>query len=87
MDLVARLEKAGIPFLGETPVPLGDSGNHFVLVQDPALVGKGAGGDGAGEDEGGLRRPAGLGQPALVEGGHRHQSVAADQGFLVQELG
>jgi catechol 2,3-dioxygenase-like lactoylglutathione lyase family enzyme len=33
--VVARLEKAGIPFLGETPVPLGDSGNHFVLVQDP----------------------------------------------------
>jgi len=33
--VVARLERAGVPFLGETPVPLGDSGNHFVLVQDP----------------------------------------------------
>ncbi|MCG6923925.1 MAG: VOC family protein [Acidobacteria bacterium] len=33
--LVARLEKAGVPLLGETPVPLGDSGNSFVLVQDP----------------------------------------------------
>lgn len=33
--VVTRLETAGVPFLGETPVPLGDSGNHFVLVQDP----------------------------------------------------
>ena len=32
---VARIEAAGVPFLGEPPVPLGDSGNHFVLVQDP----------------------------------------------------
>ena len=32
---VARIKAAEIPFLGETPVPLGDSGNHFVLVQDP----------------------------------------------------
>ena len=32
---VARIKAAGVPFLGETPVPLGDSGNHFVLVQDP----------------------------------------------------
>jgi catechol 2,3-dioxygenase-like lactoylglutathione lyase family enzyme len=32
---VERIEDAGVPFLGETPVPLGDSGNHFVLVQDP----------------------------------------------------
>ena len=33
--VVARIEAAKVPFLGETPVPLGDSGNHFVLVQDP----------------------------------------------------
>jgi len=33
--VVARLEAAGVPLLGETPIPLGDSGNHFVLVQDP----------------------------------------------------
>jgi catechol 2,3-dioxygenase-like lactoylglutathione lyase family enzyme len=33
--VVARLKAAGTPFLGETPVPLGDGGNHFVLVQDP----------------------------------------------------
>ena len=32
---VARIKAAGVSFLGETPVPLGDSGNHFVLVQDP----------------------------------------------------
>jgi len=32
---VARIKAAGVPFLGETPVPLGDSGNHFVLVQGP----------------------------------------------------
>jgi len=32
---VARIKAAGVPFLGETPIPLGDSGNHFVLVQDP----------------------------------------------------
>jgi catechol 2,3-dioxygenase-like lactoylglutathione lyase family enzyme len=32
---VERLEAAGVPFLGETPIPLGDSGNHFVLVKDP----------------------------------------------------
>ena len=32
---VARIKAAGVAFLGETPVPLGDSGNHFVLVQDP----------------------------------------------------
>jgi catechol 2,3-dioxygenase-like lactoylglutathione lyase family enzyme len=32
---VERIKAAGIPFLGETPIPLGDSGNHFVLVQDP----------------------------------------------------
>jgi catechol 2,3-dioxygenase-like lactoylglutathione lyase family enzyme len=33
--VIARLEKAGVPFLGETPVPLGDTGNHFALVQGP----------------------------------------------------
>ena len=32
---VTRIKAAGVPFLGETPIPLGDSGNHFVLVQDP----------------------------------------------------
>jgi catechol 2,3-dioxygenase-like lactoylglutathione lyase family enzyme len=32
---VERIKAAGVPFLGETPIPLGDSGNHFVLVQDP----------------------------------------------------
>jgi catechol 2,3-dioxygenase-like lactoylglutathione lyase family enzyme len=32
---VERIKAAGIPFLGETPIPLGDDGNHFVLVQDP----------------------------------------------------
>ncbi len=32
---VARIKTAGVPFLGQTPVPLGDSGNHFVLVRDP----------------------------------------------------
>ena len=32
---VARIKAAGVPFLGETPVPLGDAGQHFVLVQDP----------------------------------------------------
>jgi catechol 2,3-dioxygenase-like lactoylglutathione lyase family enzyme len=32
---VERIKARGVPFLGETPVPLGDSGNHFVLVQDP----------------------------------------------------
>ena len=32
---VARIKAAGVPFLGDTPVALGDSGNHFVLVQDP----------------------------------------------------
>jgi catechol 2,3-dioxygenase-like lactoylglutathione lyase family enzyme len=32
---VARLKAAGIAFLGQTPVPLGDGGQHFVLVQDP----------------------------------------------------
>jgi len=31
--IVARIKAAGVPFLGETPVPLGD--NHFVLIQDP----------------------------------------------------
>jgi catechol 2,3-dioxygenase-like lactoylglutathione lyase family enzyme len=33
--VVARAKTAGVPFLGQTPVPLADSGNHFVLVQDP----------------------------------------------------
>ncbi len=33
--VVTRLEAAGVRLLGETPIPLGDSGNHFVLVQDP----------------------------------------------------
>ena len=32
---VARIKAAGVPFLGQTPVPLGDGGQHFVLVQDP----------------------------------------------------
>ncbi len=32
---VARIKAAGVPFLGETPVPLFDTGRHFVLVQDP----------------------------------------------------
>jgi len=32
---VERIKAAGVPFLGETPIPLGDDGNHFVLVQDP----------------------------------------------------
>ena len=32
---VARLKAAAIPFLGETPIPLGDGANHFVLIQDP----------------------------------------------------
>lgn len=32
---VARIKAAGVPFLGETPIPLFDTGNHFVLVQDP----------------------------------------------------
>ena len=32
---VARIRAAGVALLGETPIPLGDSGNHFVLVQDP----------------------------------------------------
>ena len=32
---VGRIKAAGVPFLGKTPIPLGDSGNHFVLVQDP----------------------------------------------------
>jgi len=31
----ARIRAAGVPFLGQTPVPLGDGGQHFVLVQDP----------------------------------------------------
>ena len=32
---VARIKAAGVPFLGETPVPLFDTGRHFVLIQDP----------------------------------------------------
>jgi len=32
---VARIKAAGVPFLGKTPVPLFDTGRHFVLVQDP----------------------------------------------------
>jgi len=32
---VERITAAGIPLLGETPIPLGDDGNHFALVQDP----------------------------------------------------
>jgi len=32
---VERIKAAGVPFLGETPIPLGGDGNHFVLVQDP----------------------------------------------------
>jgi len=32
---VKRIKAAGVPFLGETPIPLGDEGDHFVLVQDP----------------------------------------------------
>jgi catechol 2,3-dioxygenase-like lactoylglutathione lyase family enzyme len=33
--VVARIEAAGVPFLGQTPVPLDDGGQHFVLIQDP----------------------------------------------------
>jgi catechol 2,3-dioxygenase-like lactoylglutathione lyase family enzyme len=32
---VERIKAAGVSFLGKTPVPLGETGNHFVLVQDP----------------------------------------------------
>ncbi len=32
--IVERIKKAGIPFCGDTPTPLGDS-SHFALVQDP----------------------------------------------------
>jgi catechol 2,3-dioxygenase-like lactoylglutathione lyase family enzyme len=32
---VARIKAAGLSLLGQTPVPLGDTGRHFVLVQDP----------------------------------------------------
>ena len=32
---VARLKAAAIPLLGQTPIPLGDSANQFVLIQDP----------------------------------------------------
>jgi catechol 2,3-dioxygenase-like lactoylglutathione lyase family enzyme len=32
---VERIKSRGVSLLGETPIPLGDSGNHFVLVQDP----------------------------------------------------
>ena len=32
---VARLKAAGVPLLGQTPIPLGEGANHFVLVQDP----------------------------------------------------
>jgi len=32
---VARIKAAGVPLLGETPVPLFDTGLHFVLIQDP----------------------------------------------------
>lgn len=32
---VERIRSSGVSLLGETPIPLGDSGNHFVLVQDP----------------------------------------------------
>lgn len=30
---IERLEAHGVPFLGDTPIPLGE--RHFVLVQDP----------------------------------------------------
>lgn len=32
---VERIKGADVPLLGDTPIPLGDTGNHFVLVQDP----------------------------------------------------
>jgi catechol 2,3-dioxygenase-like lactoylglutathione lyase family enzyme len=32
---ITRIEAAGVPLLGDTPIPLGDGGDHFVLVQDP----------------------------------------------------
>lgn len=32
---VERIKARGVTLLGKAPVPLGDSGNHFVLVQDP----------------------------------------------------
>jgi catechol 2,3-dioxygenase-like lactoylglutathione lyase family enzyme len=32
---VERIKARGVPLLGETPIPLGDGGNHFALVQDP----------------------------------------------------
>jgi catechol 2,3-dioxygenase-like lactoylglutathione lyase family enzyme len=32
---VERIKAAGVPFLGKTPIPLGETGNHFVFVQDP----------------------------------------------------
>jgi catechol 2,3-dioxygenase-like lactoylglutathione lyase family enzyme len=32
---VARIKAAGVPLLGDTPVPLFDTGKDFVLVQDP----------------------------------------------------
>jgi catechol 2,3-dioxygenase-like lactoylglutathione lyase family enzyme len=33
--VVERIKARGVPLLGETPISLGDSGNHFALVQDP----------------------------------------------------
>jgi catechol 2,3-dioxygenase-like lactoylglutathione lyase family enzyme len=32
---VERIKARGVPLLGKTPVPLGDDGRQFVLVQDP----------------------------------------------------
>jgi catechol 2,3-dioxygenase-like lactoylglutathione lyase family enzyme len=32
---VERIKGAGVALLGETPIPLSDTGSHFALVQDP----------------------------------------------------
>jgi catechol 2,3-dioxygenase-like lactoylglutathione lyase family enzyme len=33
--LIGRIKAAGVPLLGETPIPLGVTGQHLALIQDP----------------------------------------------------